>query len=145
MVDVSWSVASTCGSSFLLNMETTTFFSWVRDMKFFLKKLSTGGCFSTVCGTHASLTSLGTRGNCKMTSNTFHFEFGVKIMQTTFSFLSACFFPCLFGVLRGTQRTLTGRPTAGARVLAMVSLVLWHPYHSGPALHCRVPSRPERC
>ena len=29
--------------------------------------------------------------------------------------------------------------------LAMVSLVLWHPYHSGPALHCRVPSRSERC
>ena len=48
-------------------------------------------------------------------------------------------------MLRGTQRTLTGCPTAGAQVLAKVSLILWHPYHSGPALHCRVPSRSESC
>ena len=38
-----------------------------------------------------------------------------------------------------------GRPTAGARVLVMVLKVPWHPYHSGPALHCRVPSHSERC
>ena len=47
-----------------------------------------------------------------------------------------------FCVLRGTQRTLTGRPTAGAQVLARVPKVPWHPYHSGPALHCRVPCSP---
>ena len=38
-----------------------------------------------------------------------------------------------------------GRPTAGAQVLATGPKVPWHPYHSGPALHCRVPSRSERC
>ena len=38
-----------------------------------------------------------------------------------------------------------GRPTAGAQVLARVVKVPWHPYHSAPALHCRVPSRSERC
>ena len=38
-----------------------------------------------------------------------------------------------------------GRPTAGAQVLARVPHLPWHPYHSGPALHCRVPSRSERC
>ena len=37
------------------------------------------------------------------------------------------------------------RPTAGARVLAMVLMVPWHLYHSGPAPHCTVSSRSERC
>ena len=35
-----------------------------------------------------------------------------------------------------------GRPTAGAQVLASVSMIPRYPYHSGPALHSRVPSRP---
>ena len=52
---------------------------------------------------------------------------------------NCCFFFC---VLRGTPRTLTGRPTAGAHVLARVPKVPWHPYHSGAALHCRVPCSP---
>ena len=38
-----------------------------------------------------------------------------------------------------------GRPTAGAQVLARVPMVPWHPYRSGPALHCRVLSRSESC
>ena len=39
-----------------------------------------------------------------------------------------------------------GRPTAGAQVLARIPMVVpRHPCHSGPALHCRVPSRSERC
>ena len=38
-----------------------------------------------------------------------------------------------------------GRPTACAQVLARVLKVPWHPHHSGPALHCRVPSRSEKC
>ena len=37
------------------------------------------------------------------------------------------------------------RPTAEAQVLARVSKVPWHPYHSGPALHCRVLSRSVSC
>ena len=32
-----------------------------------------------------------------------------------------------------------GRPTAGAQVLASVSMIPWYPCQSGPALHCRVP------
>ena len=48
-------------------------------------------------------------------------------------------------MLRGTQRNLTDCPTAGAQVLARVPKVPWHPYHSWPALQCRVPSRSERC
>ena len=32
-----------------------------------------------------------------------------------------------------------GRPTAGAKALASVSLIPWHPCHSRPALHRRVP------
>ena len=46
-----------------------------------------------------------------------------------------------FCVLRGTQRTLTGRSTAGAQVLARIPKVPRHPYHSGPALHCCLPLR----
>ena len=37
-----------------------------------------------------------------------------------------------------------GRPTAFAQVLATRLNVPWYPYHSGPALHCRAPSRSER-
>ena len=47
-----------------------------------------------------------------------------------------------FSLLRGTQRTLTVCPTAGAHALTMSSLMTWHPCHSGPALHCRVPFSP---
>ena len=32
-----------------------------------------------------------------------------------------------------------GCPTAGAKALASVSLIPWHPCHSRPALHRRVP------
>ena len=35
-----------------------------------------------------------------------------------------------------------GGPTAGAQVLASVSMTPRYPYHSGPALRSRVPSRP---
>ena len=34
-----------------------------------------------------------------------------------------------------------GRPTAGARVLAMVLLVPWHPYHSDCTAVCRLALR----
>ena len=38
-----------------------------------------------------------------------------------------------------------GSPTAGSQVLSKLPNLPWNPYHSGPALHCRVPSRSERC
>ena len=62
-----------------------------------------------------------------------------------------CFFPedllVFFGVASRHPADFDGRPTAGAQVLARVSMEPWHPYHSGPgpALHCRVPSRSESC
>ena len=65
-----------------------------------------------------------------------YLDFDVKCfsLQTTFSVRSAMIFLLFFCVLRGTQRTLTGCPTAGAQVLAKASTILWHPYHFGPAL-----------
>ena len=45
-------------------------------------------------------------------------------------------------VMRGTQRTTTMCPTAGAQALTMSSLMSWYPCLSGPALHCRVPFSP---
>ena len=62
-----------------------------------------------------------------------------------FSIRSTCFFPEVF--LRAARHPADSdwRPTAGAQVLARVPKVPWHPYHSGPALHFRVPSRSERC
>ena len=53
--------------------------------------------------------------------------------------LTPCFF--LFYAARHPA-DFDGRPTAGAQVLAPVSLIPRYPYHSGPALHSRVPSRP---
>ena len=51
---------------------------------------------------------------------------------------------CFLDVVRHPADS-DGRPTAGAQVLAWVSMVPWHPCHSGPALHSRVPSRSESC
>ena len=74
----------------------------------------------------------------------YDFGFGVKncSVQTTFSVRSA---------IVSFQRTskvffvyFDERPTAGAQVLARVLSIPWYPYHFGPALHCRVPSRSER-
>ena len=69
--------------------------------------------------------------------------------QMTFSFRSACFFPeDLPFFLRAARHPADSdrrRPTAGAQVLVRGPMVPWHPYHSGPALHSRVPSRSESC
>ena len=37
------------------------------------------------------------------------------------------------------------RPTPNSQILARVLMVPWHPYCSGPALHCRVPSPSDSC
>ena len=66
--------------------------------------------------------------------NQYDFEFDVQHVSFLF-FLRAARHPV----------DSDGRPTAGAQVLARVRKLPWHPYHSGPALHCRVPSRSERC
>ena len=158
MVDVSWSVEKTCGSSFLVNMETTTFTRgtvsclWLQDMEFF----STGGWCSTVCSTYASLTLLRSRGNSFQSKSKMTKEITAKseipvcnqwhASQCNIRFrvwCSACFFPFLCAARHPVDSD--ERPTAGTRVLAMVLRVPWHPYHSGTALHCRVPSRSERC
>ena len=77
----------------------------------------------------------------------YDFDSGVQNLsvQTTFSIRSAIIFPEDF--LRAAKHSADsdGRPTAGAQVVARVSVVPWHPYRSGPALHCRVPSRSESC
>ena len=59
----------------------------------------------------------------------------VSFLRTFLVFLCAARHPADFD----------GRPTAGAQVLARVASLPWQPCHFGPALHCRVPSRSERC
>ena len=53
---------------------------------------------------------------------------------------AASMLPAFFGAARHPAN-FDGRPTAGAQVLASVSMIPRYPYHSGPALHSRVPSR----
>ena len=47
--------------------------------------------------------------------------------------------PMIFFFLRGNPADFDGCPRAGAKALASVSLIPWHPCHSRPALHRRVP------
>ena len=80
----------------------------------------------------------------------YDFDFGVKNFseQTTFSMRSAgVSFLRTLVFLRATRHPADsdGRPTAGTQLLVRVPMVPWHPYHSGPALHCRVQSRSESC
>ena len=120
-------------------------------MSFLLDCCVRGSSFQSKCKMIMDATTLsqilqGTRVRpaTRFSIGAHDFEVGVKNsgVQTTFFssflrlfFLSAARHPADFD----------GRPTAGAQVLAMVSSIPWHPYHFGPALHCRVPSRSESC
>ena len=76
----------------------------------------------------------------------YDFDFGLKSfsVKTTFSMRSAFVsFSRTFLFFFACCEDTDGRQTAGTPVLATVSLIPWYPYHSGPALHCRVPSRSE--
>ena len=82
----------------------------------------------------------------------YDFDFDVKSfsVQTTFNMRSAIVsflrtFLVFFSRAARHPADFDGRPTAGAQVLAKVSMIPWYPYHSGPALHCRVPSRSVSC
>ena len=137
------SAVHTCGCSSQMNMETTTFsgiYTWYFLMITGLCLLVDGWlmfdglryiCFFDVTSSawktplSRSARQRNQRVSCA-TSETlpnaaYDFEFGVHTTDSD------------------------GRPTAGAQVLTRVTKVPWHPYHSGPALHCRVPSRSERC
>ena len=79
----------------------------------------------------------------------YDFGCGMKSLnvQTTFSMRSAIVSFLKTFLLRAARHPVDsdGRPTAGAQVLARVSLIPWYPYFSGPALHWSVPSRSESC
>ena len=76
---------------------------------------------------------------CTLVTLRSHLRHHTFLQNLPATFLTCCEAP---SGLRGTQRTLTGRPTAGAQVLARVPKAPWHPHHSWPALHCRVPCSP---
>ena len=55
------------------------------------------------------------------------------------------FFFLVFSLVVRNPADSDRRPTAGAQVLVRVSMIPRHPYHSEPALHCKVPRRAESC
>ena len=72
------------------------------------------------------------------------YSHGIGNENGAFFFFFFCFFVFFLRDARHAADS-DGRRNAGAQVLERVPMVPWHPYHSGPALHCRVPCRSERC